>query len=153
MKDPNPKLTPEAIKSLRAFAKDNLDDLFDEFIECGTWVSKDDLPEVDPAELAESGLIEDEDRCEALSEGAEPTKEEIKLFHDNWLETALNGEADADDIPAYAISVVKDETGNEGVALILRTGYSFSEINTWLEGIYSTTGEAIAHMEEDGWCS
>jgi hypothetical protein len=95
MNDSNPKLPPEAIASLRAFAMDHLDDLFDEFVECGTWVSQDDLPEADPAELAESGLIEDEDRCEALSEGAEPTKEEIKLFHDNWLESALNGEADA----------------------------------------------------------
>jgi len=146
-------LTPEAITSLRAYAKANLDDLFDEFIEFGTWVRKDDLPEVDPAELAESGLIEDEDRCEALADGAVPTEKEIKLFHDNWLESALHGEGDADFIPAYAISIVNDGKGNEGVALLLRTGYSFSGITTRLEGIFSTPAEAIAHMEEDGWCS
>ena len=147
------KLNPEAIASLTAVANKHIDDLWEEFVECGTWVTKEDLPEVDPGELAESGLIEDEERCEALAEGAKPTKQEIKLFHDNWLESALQGEGDADVIPAYALSIVKDAQGNEGVALLLRTGYSFSEINTWLEGIYTTNEEAISHMEKGGWCS
>ena len=147
------KLSPEAVESLTAVAKENLDELFEGFYECGTWVRKDDLPEIDPAELAESGLIEDENRCEALTNGAKPTKQEIKIFHDNWLESALEGEGDADEIPAYALSIVKDAQGNEGVALLLRTGYSFSDINTWLEGIYTTTEEAINHMEKEGWCS
>jgi hypothetical protein len=60
------KLSPEAIASLTAVAKENLDELWDEFFACGTWVQQDDLPEVDPSELAESGLIEDKERCEAL---------------------------------------------------------------------------------------
>jgi hypothetical protein len=152
MKKPQ-KLSPEAIESLTAVAKKHIDALWDEFVECGTWVTKEDLPEVDPVELAESGLIEDEGRCEALTNGAKPTKQEIKLFHDNWLESVLNGEGDADEIPAYALSIVKDAQGNEGVVLLLRTGYSFSEINTWAEGIYTTTEEAISHMEKEGWCS
>ena len=147
------KLTPEAIASLTAVANENLDKLWDDFFACGTWVQQDDLPEVDPAELAESGLIEDEERCEALAEGAEPTEQEIKLFHDNWLESALEGEGDADFIPAYAMSIVTDAKGNEGVALILRTGYSFSGVTTCLEGIFDSSEEATAHMEKGGWCS
>jgi hypothetical protein len=147
------KLSPEAIASLTAVAKENLDELFEEFYECGTWVRKDDLPEIDPAELAESGLIDDEERCEALSEGAEPTEQEIKLYHDNWLESALEGQGDADFIPAYALSIVKDPQGNEGVALMLRTGYSFTGITTWLEGIFDSSEDASAHMGKDGWCS
>jgi len=147
------KLSPEAIASLTSMAKTNLDELFDEFYACGTWVRKDDLPEVDPAELAVSGLIEDEERCDALAEGAKPTEQEIKLFHDHWLESALEGEGDADFIPAYALSIVKDAQGNEGVALMLRTGYSFSGITTWLEGIFDSSEDATAHMEKEGWCS
>jgi hypothetical protein len=147
------KLTTEAIQSLTVVAKENLDELWDEFFACGTWIQHDDLPEVDPGELAESGLIEDEERCQALAEGAEPTEQEIKLFHDNWLESALEGEGDADFIPAYALSIVKDAKGNEGVALLLRTGYSFSGITTWLEGVFDTSEDATAHMEKEGWCS
>jgi len=147
------KLSPEAIASLTAAATENLDELFDEFHDCGTWVRKDDFPEVDPAELAESGLIEDQERCDALAEGAEPTEQEIKLFHDNWLETALEGEGDADFIPAYALSTVVDAQGNEGVALMLRTGYSFSGITTWVEGIFDSSEDATAHMKKGGWCS
>ena len=147
------KLSPEAVESLTAVAKENLDELFEEFYECGTWVTKEDLPEVEPAELAESGLIEDENRCEALTNGAKPTEQEIKLFHDNWLESALEGEGDADFIPAYALSIVKDAKGNEGIALLLRTGYSFSGITTCLEGIFDSSEDATAHMEKRGWCS
>jgi len=149
----SPKLSPEAIQSLSSVAKDNLDELWDEFFECGTWVQHDDLPEVDPAELAESGLIDDQERCNALSEGAEPTTQEIKLFHDNWLESALEGEGDADFIPAYAMSIVTDNKGHEGVALLLRTGYSFSGVTTWLEGIFESSEDATAHMEKGGWIS
>lgn len=147
------KLAAEAIASLTAVANENLDKLWDEFFTCGTWVQHDDLPEVDPTELVESGLIEDEERCEALAEGAEPTEQEIKLFHDNWLESALEGEGDADFIPAYAMSIVVDGKGREGVALLLRTGYSFSGITTWLEGVFDSSEEATAHMEKGGWCS
>ena len=147
------KLSPEAIASLTSVAKKNLDELFDEFFACGTWVQQDDLPEVDPAELAVSGLIEDEERCDALAEGAKPTEQEIKIFHDYWLESALEGEGDADFIPAYAMSTVTDAKGNEGVALLLRTGYSFSGINTILEGIFDSSEDATAHMEKGGWCS
>ena len=147
------KLSPEAIQSLTAVAKENLDKLWDEFFACGTWVQHDDLPEVDPAELAESSVIEDQDRRDALAEGAEPTEKEIKLFHDNWLESALEGEGDADFIPAYAMSTVADAKGNEGIALLLRTGYSFSGITTWLEGIFDSSEGATAHMEKGGWCS
>jgi len=152
MKKPK-KLSPEAIKSRTAVAKENLDELFDEFYKCGTWVRKDDLPEVDPLELAVSGLIEDEERSDALAEGAEPTEQEIKLFHDYWLECALEGEGDADFIPAYALSIVKDAKGNEGVALLLRTGYSFSGITTWLERIFDSSEDATAHMGNNEWCS
>ena len=147
------KLSPEAIESLTSVANGQLDALWEEFFECGTWVHRDDLPDVDPYELAESGLIENKKRCEALGNGAKPTKKEIKIYHDWWLESALEGDCDADDIPAYAISIVEDPKGNKGVALLLRTGYSFSGVTTSLEGIFDSSEDATSHMRNGGWCS
>ena len=147
------KLSPEAIKSLTAVAAEQIDELWEQFYECGTWVRHNDLPEVDPWELSVSGLIENEKRCEALGDGAKPTKKEIKIYHDWWLESALQGDGDCDYIPAYALTLVKDDHGNEGVALLLRTGYSFSGITTWLEGIFDSSEDATTHMKKGGWCS
>jgi len=148
-----PKLKPEAIKSLTAFAQNHLEELWDDFDKCGTWVRHSDLPEIDAWELAQSGLIENERRRKALEDGAEPFKKEIKLYRDWWLESALEGDGDADCIPAYGLSIVRDDRGNEGIALILRTGYSFSVLNTLLEGVFNSEKEALKHMRKGGWCS
>lgn len=147
------KLSANDRAPLAAITADQLDDLWEDALDYGIWVRTVDLPYVDPSKLADSELIEDETRCDELRNGGEPTEAEQELFHEWWVESQLDGDEDADDIPGYALATVKDHNGNEGVALILRTGYSFSGINTWLEGFFGSREEAIQHMKNDGWCS
>ncbi|MBK7706481.1 MAG: hypothetical protein IPJ30_12055 [Acidobacteria bacterium] len=54
--------------------------------------------------------------------------------------------------PIYLLAEVGDGDGNKGVALILRTGYAFTEIETWLEGVFATREEAMDWMLSQGRC-
>ena len=119
----------------------------------GIWVKESDLPTVDSQNLLESGLIEDEQRIKILEEDGAPTAEEIMLYQDWWLKLQLEGECDYDQITSYVLAPIDDHDGHQGIALLFRNGYSFSEIITSLEDVFASNDEAIAWMKANGWCS
>ena len=119
----------------------------------GIWVREDDLPEVDAQNLLESGLITDEQRIAALEGDGNPSVDEILLYQKWWIDLQLSRECDHDRIMSYVLAPVDDKDGHNGVALILRRGYSFSEIQTRLEDVFASNEEAINWMKEGGWCA
>lgn len=153
MKPERNKMTEEIRDTLESIAEDQRDELWENATDHGIWVRTEDLPDVDSEELASSGLIEDEARCEALENGGKPTPAEKKQFHKWWAESQLEGSADADFIPGYVLADIKDQEGNEGVALVLRKGYSFSELRTWIEGVFDSQHEAIQYLKKGGFHS
>lgn len=120
---------------------------------CGIWVRKTDLPTVTSQDIVDSDLAVDEKRMEALRGGAKPNTDETQQFLEGWIQSELEGCGNLEVVPSYSIARVCDECGNEGWALILRTGYSFTQIRTWLEDVFSSEEEAVAWMEKKGWCS
>lgn len=156
MPDKRSQLSKADRKRLAEYAENRIDELWDDYVSrkgCGIWVRHEDAPSVDTETLLDSGLIEKEERIAALEMGGNPTAAEVKAYQEWWSESQLEGEGDADKIPGYALAAVNDGDGHEGIALLLRTGYSFSRITTWLEGIFESNEEAIAWMRKGGWCS
>ena len=152
MPEPKTKLSNVVRQALRELAEEQMDELWEDAEVFGTWVRKGDVPEVTSEVLLDSGLIEDDQRINTLEKGGGPTAEEIREFQEWWAESNLE-DGDADFIPGYALSTILDKQGHKGVALLLRTGYSFSGVDTELEGIFATKADAIEHMKSDGWCS
>lgn len=146
-------LQAEIREALGKIAKSQLDKLWEK--NCGgLWLRRGAEPSPDSQDLLDSGLIDDEERIEELENGDEPAGEEVEKYQERWVESQLSGDAeDADAVPGYALALVIDGAWHEGVALIFRTGNSFSGISTWLEGIFASKKEAIAWMEERGWRS
>ena len=144
-------LSKKGREKLTEAAKDRLDKLWASSDQQGPWVRHEDLPDVDADTLYESGLIEDDRRDAELRNGSAPTADEIKKYLECWLESYFEDPCDVD-IPTYALAHLKDEEGNQGVALILRTGFSFHGVDEWLEGVFSSERSAIRWMKKGGYC-
>jgi hypothetical protein len=69
------------------FTESELDELWSEANEFGTWVRKTDYPDVTSDELLETGLIEDENRIKQLEDGAKPSRTEVQEYLEWWLES------------------------------------------------------------------
>lgn len=135
-------------------ANEHLDTLWENADDHGLWIRKEDLPTI--AEYKRSRAREwfdgfvSEARLKQLQKGAQPTTAEIAAFQQRWVDRQFETDGDADFIPGYAI--VKIQSGMlAGTALILRTGYSFSRVRTWLEGLFSSQEEAEDYMRRGGW--
>lgn len=146
--------TKRAKEALKKVALRNPAELWDKQAKRrGAWVQFSYMEKVSVEEMVEASgeeVIKRASRREALLDGAKPTLSEVrrlKSFYVGW----LMSDGDADCIPAYALADVADEEGHQGVALVLRTGYSFSGIETWLEGVFRSDEEALKHLRKGGW--
>lgn len=132
----------------------DLDGYWERANDFGIWLREEDLPTLDDYDRSQArewfGNIASESRLKELRRGAEPTSAEVAAYQKEWMEQQLDTGGDADDIPGYALSMVKDGPLT-GTALILRRGYSFSEVTTWLEGVFASDQEALDYMREGGW--
>jgi hypothetical protein len=115
----------------------------------GLWVSKDQL--FSEIKKDEYWNLVSEERFDEIQDGQSPTEAEILGVRDHRLEEWLSGDADADVVPAYSLVEVTDGGDNRGIAVILCTGYSFSELSIWVEGVFDTKVAAIAYLNENGW--
>jgi hypothetical protein len=151
----NRPLTPLVKEILRQIADERSAALWEEYscVRAGIWVRRADLPLVESSDVLDLGVVNDKERISALENGDWPTQEEIKLYHDWWVKNQLEGENDADAVPAYALAPIDDEDGHSGVALVLCKGYSFSGIDIWLEDIFESEGAAMNYMHQRGWCA
>ena len=117
----------------------------------GLWVSNDQL-----RSDFEEGEIENflsPERFQEIQSGQVLTDAEIQALREKRLEKWLSGDADADVVPGYCFVEVTDTDGDKGTALLLCTGYSFSGLSIWVEGIFNTRAAAMAYMEENGMTS
>jgi len=67
------------------------------------------------------------------------------------LGSALEDDGNADRVPGYAISKVSLPGKDVAYVLILCTGYSFTDVEHWVEGIFSSREAATAHIAASGW--
>ena len=153
MPEPIPKLSPSVRRRLTQIAEHDANQIaeYPSDRECGIWVRKTDLPAVTSQDILDGGGVLEEGRSEALRAGASPNAIETEQFLEGWIQAELEGCGDLDVVPTYVIARVCDEAGNEGWALILRTGYSFTQIRTWVEAVFASEEEAVSWMESRGW--
>ena len=115
-------------------------------------ISESDLPDI--CDFRDnSGYAEIEEkirpgRYTELKGGADPTAEELTLYQTQWREGLSDMTYDMDEIPTCGIAPFKDPNGGKLLALVCRKGYSFSEIKTWLEGVFPSEAEALAYIDD-----
>jgi hypothetical protein len=134
-------------------SEEDLDELYDNTTgEAFPLVSKSDLPDEDEFRENEAwDAIEDKlsaERYAKLQGGADPTPKELAMYQEYWREGLSDMDYDMDTIPTCSIAPFTAPDGHKLFALVCRTGYSFSEIETWLEGVFTSEAEAVAYIEE-----
>lgn len=137
--------------ALERYIERHIEKLWENAEVMGVWVREADVPNrVNPAtaDILE-GKIPSQ-RLEALEDGEEPTAEELRLWREAWIERALEDE-DADVVPGYAISKVVRPGSETMYALILATGYSFTHIERWVEGVFPSVEAAMNYISASGW--
>lgn len=138
------------LRDLLSYLDDHSEEIWVSVTQEGLWVRRSDVPKAfDPEE---ADLLEGkvgESRLEQLSNGKRPTSKELKLWRDAWIKRALD-DWDSDAIPGYAIPEIGRRNDATVFALILCTGYSFSFLNCWSEGLFSSQDEARQYMRERG---
>ena len=133
-------------------SEEDLDELYESATnEAFPLVSKADLPDIDEFR-DNSGHLEIEDKLTAeryaeLEGGADPTPEELAAYQAHWREGLSDMDYDMDKIPTCGIAPFTAADGSKLFALVCRTGYSFSPIETWLEGVFPSEAEAVACIE------
>ena len=131
---------------------ENLDELYENTTgEAFPLVHKSDLP--DTVDFRENcGYMEIEDQLSAeryaeLEGGADPTPEELVAYQASWLEGLSDMDYDMDKIATCGIAPITAPNGRKLFALVCRKGYSFSGIETRLEGVFLTQADAVAYIE------
>jgi hypothetical protein len=131
---------------------ENLDELYENTTgEAFPLVHKSDLP--DTFDFRENcGYMEIEDQLSAeryaeLEGGADPTPEELVAYQASWLEGLSDMDYDMDKIATCGIALITAPGGRKLFALVCRKGYSFSGIETRLEGVFPTQADAVAYIE------
>jgi hypothetical protein len=133
-------------------SEEDLDELYENTTdEAFPLISQADLPDIDDFR-DNSGYLEIEDKLTAeryaeLESGADPTPEELAIYQANWREGLSDMDYDMDRIPTCGIAPFTAPDGRKLLALVCRTGYSFSEIETWVEGVFPSEAEAVAYIE------
>lgn len=133
-------------------SEEDLDELYESTTdEAFPLISLADLPDIDDFR-DNSGYLEIETKLTAeryaeLEGGADPTPEELAIYQANWLEGLSDMDYDMDKIPTCGIAPFTAPDGRNLFALVCRTGYSFSQIETWLEGVFPSEAAAVAYIE------
>jgi hypothetical protein len=141
-----PKVDPENL------SEDELDELYEK-------TTGEGFPLISPSDLPDSNAFrEDEgysaiqdklspERYAELEAGADPTPEELAFYQKYWQEKLSDMTYDMDVIPTCGIAPFIAPDGRRQFALVCRTGYSFSHIETWLEGVFASEAEATAYID------
>jgi hypothetical protein len=133
-------------------SEDELDELYENTTGEGfPLISASDLPDSN-AFLEDEGYsaIQDKlspERYAELEAGADPTPEELAFYQKYWQEGLSDMTYDMDLIPTCGIAPFIAPDGRRQFALVCRTGYSFSHIETWLEGVFASEAEATAYID------
>ena len=128
------------------FTPEDIDDLYDSPVSDGMpMVAADELPSLDDYFNDDgAGWLEgkvSEKRYEELSDGAEPTTAEFRLYVRAWLESLSDGTYDCDDIPTCGIGRYENPEGETRYAIVCGSGYSFTDVRRWVHKADITTLE------------
>lgn len=133
--------------------EEDLDELYQKTTgEAFPLVSKSDLP--DAFDFRENcGYMEIEDQISAeryaeLEGGADPTPDELAAYQAAWIKNLSDLDYDMDKIPTCGIAPFTAPDGRKLFALVCRKGYSFSAIETWLEGLFPSKEEAEGFIQD-----
>jgi hypothetical protein len=132
-------------------SEEDLDELYESTTdEAFPLISQADLPDIDDFR-DNMGYLEIEDKLTAeryaeLEGGADPTPEELTTYQAHWREGLSDLDYDMDKIPTCGVAPFTALDGRKLFALVCRTGYSFSQIDTWLEGVFPSEAEAVAYV-------
>jgi hypothetical protein len=132
--------------------EDEVDELYENTTgEAFPLISASDLPDSNTFREDEGySAIQDKlspERYAELESGADPTSEELALYQKCWQEGLSNMTYDMDVIPTCGIAPFIGPDGRKQYALVCRTGYSFSRIETWLEGVFASEAEAATYID------
>jgi hypothetical protein len=144
---------PDAL-AIEHYIEEHVETLWENAEVTGVWIRESDVPRRIIPESA--GLLKGKvssRRIGKLEGGAKPIAKEFQLWRKAWIKSALEDQEDADIVPGFAISRVNLPGYETVYALILATGYSFTDIERWLEGVFPSMEGAIQHMSDDGWHS
>lgn len=133
-------------------SEDELDELYENTTGEGfPLISASDLPDSSAFREDEGySAIQDKlspERYTELEAGADPTPEELAFYQKCWQEGLSDMTYDMDVIPTCGIAPFIAPDGRSQLALVCRTGYSFSRIETWLEGVFASEAEATAYID------
>ena len=133
-------------------SEDELDELYENTTGEGfPLISASDLPDSNAFREDEGySAIQDKlspERYTELEAGADPTPEELAFYQKCWQEGLSDMTYDMDVIPTCGIAPFIAPDGRRQFALLCRTGYSFSHIETWLEGVFASEAEATAYID------
>jgi hypothetical protein len=132
-------------------SEDELDELYEKTTGEGfPLISASDLPDSNAFREDEGySAIQDKfspERYTELEAGADPTPEELAFYQKYWQEGLSDMTYDMDVIPTCGIAPFIGPDGRKQYALVCRTGYSFSRIETWLEGVFASEAEAATYI-------
>jgi hypothetical protein len=133
-------------------SEDELDELYEKTTGEGfPLISASDLPDSNAFREDEGySAIQDKlspERYTELEAGADPTPEELAFYQKCWQEGLSDMTYDMDVILTCGIAPFIAPDGRSQFALVCRTGYSFSHIETWLEGVFASEADATAYIE------
>lgn len=133
-------------------SEDELDGLYEKTTDEGfPLISASDLPDSNAFREDEGySAIQDKlspERYTELEAGAAPTPEELAFYQKCWQEGLSDMTYDMDVIPTCGIAPFIAPDGRRQFALVCRTGYSFSRIETWLEGVFASEAGATAYID------
>ena len=75
----------------------------------------------------------------------------MKAYQEAWIEKALRGDSDADQVPSYQTVQIKGPKGRKKVAINMCSGYSFSGLSFWIEGLFSSYERADNYLSRNGY--
>ena len=145
-------MTPEIKEWLLEIANEDAQDLYETYGAEGLWVTKDDLPS-DPSQYSEQEYdkVFGPERAADFQKGHPLSEAELDALREHRLDEIWLGSAHSDAIPAYCLAEVTDDDDNSGIALILCTGDSFSELTIWVDDVFETKAAALNYLQEHGW--
>ena len=154
-------VSPSLREQISSLSEGDLDALWENALSFRDCVSEDDDADDDADDDDQGQRLRHLAWMYAKKHGRAPDTAEVERIRQEWITSkkvdkilseafGSGGDVDADSVPTCAFSEVEGEGGEKGVAVVMRLGYSFSEITTWLHGVYSSTDAALADLRKSG---
>jgi hypothetical protein len=118
-------------------------------VDIGAWISSDAVPNKFDLDVFDSCLgWLDEERADAIENGASPTQEEFSLILENWLSDICEFQESAY-FDAFGVYPLVHSNGKQCFFIVTMSGYSMSYSESVL-GYFSDIELAHGHLRQNG---